>query len=197
MSELVGLLLAAGRGRRFDAHGRQHKLLALLPDGRPVALASALTLLSAVPRVLALLPKSEDEQIGRLAHILIQAGCSVLHVPEAENGMGHTLAAGVAASSTAAGWLVQPADMPWLQTSSAGDVVKALQAGAQIALPTYLGQRGHPVGFYAGCREALLALQGDCGARDLFDKWKVDRIAVDDAGVLRDVDTPADLLEPF
>lgn len=193
MSELVGLLLAAGRGRRFDAYGRNHKLLALLPDGKPVALACALTLLTALPRVVALLPKSDDENIVRLSHLLSDAGCSVVHVPESENGMGHTLAAGVAASSTAAGWVVQPADMPWVQASSCAVVVKALQAGAQIAVPTYLGQRGHPVGFYAGCRDALRALQGDRGARELLDHWTVDKIAVDDAGVLRDIDIPADL----
>ncbi len=37
VAELVGLLLAGGRGERFDPNGKRNKLLASLPDGRPVA----------------------------------------------------------------------------------------------------------------------------------------------------------------
>ncbi|MGD7313419.1 molybdopterin-guanine dinucleotide biosynthesis protein MobA, partial [Ralstonia pseudosolanacearum] len=36
-SPVVGVLLAAGRGSRFDPDGTVNKLLAALPDGTPVA----------------------------------------------------------------------------------------------------------------------------------------------------------------
>lgn len=193
MSELVGLLLAGGRGRRFDPLGEHNKLLALLPDGRPVVSASAMALCAALPKVLALLPASSDSNTRLLAEILRDAGCTILHVPDAELGMGHTLAAGVAASCDASGWLVQPADMPWLQAASCAAVAGALRDGARIAAPTYFGRRGHPVGFASSCREALLALQGDNGARELLQRWGVHSVVVDDAGVLRDIDTPGDL----
>ena len=46
----VGILLAAGFSRRF---GAEDKLMQLLPDGRPLALAAAQNLLVALPRTIA------------------------------------------------------------------------------------------------------------------------------------------------
>ena len=40
---------------------------------------------------------------------------------------------------------------------------------------------------------ALAALTGDHGARDLLQRVAVNLLPVDDAGVLLDIDTPADL----
>jgi molybdenum cofactor cytidylyltransferase len=68
--------------------------------------------------------------------------------------------------------------------------------GASIAAPVPRGRRGHPVGFSAAHRDALMALSGDEGARALVAAAGVDlvRVDVDDQGVLRDVDTPGDLV---
>jgi molybdenum cofactor cytidylyltransferase len=57
------------------------------------------------------------------------------------------------------------------------------------------GERGHPVGFSAAHRDALMTLSGDEGARSLVAHGGVElvRIDVDDPGVLRDVDAPGDL----
>ena len=57
------------------------------------------------------------------------------------------------------------------------------------------GERGHPVGFAPGHREALLALGGDEGARAILSRAGATlvRIDVDDPDVLRDVDSPGDL----
>jgi len=49
------------------------------------------------------------------------------------------------------------------------------------------------VGFGAEHREALMSLDGDSGARSLLMSGRGVRLDVDDAGVLRDVDTPGDL----
>lgn len=49
----VGILLAAGRGRRFDPSGTRNKLLQPLPNGEPVAVASARALLAVLPKVIA------------------------------------------------------------------------------------------------------------------------------------------------
>ena len=43
---LTGILLAAGRGRRFDPEGARNKLLQRLPGGELVVAASARTLAS-------------------------------------------------------------------------------------------------------------------------------------------------------
>ena len=188
-SSATGILLAAGYGSRFDPSGLHNKLLATLPDGTPVAFQSARRLLSAVSRVVAVVrPGSE-----KLAEMLNEAGCDVMFSIDAERGMGATLAAAVRATQDAQGWLVTLGDMPWIEPGTVEAVARSLDAGASIVAPFYRGQRGHPAGFGAMHREALSALDGDAGARALFMSEVVERIDVEDANILRDVDLPADL----
>jgi molybdenum cofactor cytidylyltransferase len=188
-SSATGILLAAGYGSRFDPSGLHNKLLATLPDGTPVAFQSARRLLSAVSRVVAVVrPGSE-----KLAEVLNEAGCNVMFSIDAERGMGATLAAAVRATQDAQGWLVTLGDMPWIEPGTVEAVARSLDAGASIVAPFYRGQRGHPAGFGAMHREALSALDGDAGARALFMSEAVERIDVEDANILRDVDLPGDL----
>ena len=49
MQEIIGIMLAAGRGTRFDPTGQRNKLLAPLPDGRAVLRASCANLLADKP----------------------------------------------------------------------------------------------------------------------------------------------------
>jgi len=185
----TGVLLAAGLGSRFDPDGLRNKLLAPLPDGRAVAQAAAQRLLLVVPTVVAVLRPGAEA----LAHVLNDAGCDVIFAADATRGMGASLAAGVAASADAESWIVALADMPCIAPDTIGAIARAVDGGASLAAPYYDGRRGHPVGFGAAHRDALLALDGDAGARALFGAHAVTRIDVDDPGILRDVDTPADL----
>jgi molybdenum cofactor cytidylyltransferase len=185
----TGVLLAAGYGSRFDPEGIHNKLLARLPDGTPVAFESAHRLLLVVPHVIAIVrPGSE-----MLARVLNDAGCHVIFSSDAERGMGASLAAGIEASDDADGWIVALADMPRIATSTIEAVARAVDGDGSIVAPYYQGQRGHPVGFGIEHRDALLALDGDTGARALFATHPVKRIEVDDPGVLNDIDTPEDL----
>ena len=185
----TGVLLAAGLGSRFDPDGMHNKLLARMRDGTPVAHEAAHRLLAVVPRVVAVVRPGSDA----LARLLNDAGCEVVFAPAAERGMGASLAAGIEASDDAEGWIVALADMPRIQPSTIEAVARTLDGGASIVAPFYEGQRGHPVGFGAEHREALMSLDGDSGARSLLMSGRVVRLDVDDAGVLRDVDTPGDL----
>ncbi|EEA00708.1 conserved hypothetical protein, partial [Burkholderia sp. H160] len=121
------------------------------------------------------------------------AGCDVVFAASAERGMGASLAAGIAASDGAEGWLVALADMPCIALPTIEAVARALDNGAPLVAPFYEGQRGHPVGFGIEHRDALLALDGDTGAKALLMSQALTRIDVDDPGILRDVDTPDDL----
>jgi molybdenum cofactor cytidylyltransferase len=189
-SNATGILLAAGYGSRFDPTGLHNKLLAPLPDGTPVVFQSARRILSAVSRVVAVVrPGSE-----KLAEVLNEAGCDVVFSIDAQRGMGATLAAAVRATPDAEGWLVTLGDMPWIERSTIEAVTRCLDGGASIAAPFYRGQRGHPVGFSAQHLDALGMLDGDSGARNLFASENVEKIDVDDANILRDVDVPGDLL---
>jgi len=185
--DIAGILLAAGRSERFGGH----KLLTSLPDGTLLAVRAAHTLKRALPRVLAVIRPGDTA----LSRCFQQEGLEVLECPEAERGMGHSLAAGVAALADAGAWLVALADMPFIGEPTCRRIVQAIADGAELAVPVYRGRRGHPVGFSAVYRDRLLALDGDRGARDLL-AANVDRlrlIEVDDPGILRDVDSPDDL----
>jgi len=184
---LTGILLAAGSGSRFGGD----KLLATLPDGTPLAVAAARALCAALPAVIAVVRPGDT----RLAAALAAEGVRVIECPNAASGMGASLAWGVKHSATADGWVVGLGDMPFVQPQTVAMIAAALAAGAIIAAPVYQGQRGHPVGFTATYRAALAALSADAGARDLLATAgaALTLVEVDDPGVLRDIDTPADL----
>lgn len=186
--QLVGVLLAAGFGRRFGGDKRVHAL----PDGTLMALASARQLQSACRHTVAVVRSDDD----LLANGMRDIGCTVVCSADAAHGMGHSLATAVLATRTAAGWLVALADMPFIRQESYRLVREALAAGLSIARPSYRGQPGHPVGFSAAWGGKLAVLTGDRGARDLVAEAgrSCAIIEVDDPGVVRDIDTPADLL---
>lgn len=182
MIAVAGILLAAGSSRRFGADKRRH----CLPDGRPMLLHAAERLAAACPGGVVVL-RPEDAQ---LAELLAPTGLQCIFSPRADEGMGHSLAAGVASVASAGGWLVALGDMPFIAPASYAAVIDALGRGARIARPVYRGQFGHPVGFAAGYREALLALTGDAGGKSILrsDPAAVCDCPVDDPGVVWDVD---------
>ena len=195
---IIGLLLAAGRGSRFDATGAASKLLAPAPasageaSGLAVALAAARTLRVQLARVIAVVRPADSPAQQSLHALLRDAGCELVVNPRANEGIGTSIAAGVAAASEAGGWLVALADMPAVAPATVAAVRDALLAGAPTAAPRHAGRRGHPVGFTAGLRAELLALTGDEGARSVLLRHPPCLIDVDDAGCLLDLDTPED-----
>jgi molybdenum cofactor cytidylyltransferase len=187
-TQIAGVLLAAGAGRRFG--GR--KLLHPLPGGSaPLGILAWEHLRSALSWSVVVV-RTGDEEVGALYRA---AGAQVVVSAEAERGMGHSLASGVRATASAAGWVIGLADMPRVQPQTIRMIAQALASGARIAVPVYQGARGHPVGFSASLRDRLLACAGDAGARALLQEHaaEVVKVAVDDCGVLQDVDTPEDL----
>lgn len=184
MTAIAGLLLAAGSSRRFGADKRWHRLA----DGTPMALASARKLLAACPDSVAVVRADDTE----LAALLTAEGLRCVVAEQAGAGMGHSLAAGVAATAAASGWLVALADMPFIKAASYAAVLAALAGGARIARPLFDGRRGHPVGFAGVYRQELLALSGDEGGKAIIarDPTALCGCPVDDPGVLQDVDRP-------
>jgi molybdenum cofactor cytidylyltransferase len=221
MTGVVGVLLAAGRGERFGGDklrapvppsaglhcggGNANRgdpteaggggAAAAGPPGECVGVAAARALLAAVPTVVAVVRADDDA----LAHALGAAGATIVRCADAGRGMGASLACGVRAVRSrhpgAAGVIVALADMPWVRSATIARVAAAVAAGATVAAPFHAARRGHPVGFGAACFGELEALDGDDGARSVVAAHAdaVLRLDVDDAGVLRDVDTAADL----
>ena len=201
----VGILMAAGRGRRFDPLGQRNKLLQALPGGDPVVVASARKLLAVLPSVIAVVPPDD----GGVAAQLAALGCDVTVCPDADKGMAaslvHAIRHSLLNSRTAAhlpahfpahfpdAWLVALGDMPHVAPATLQALAAALAAGAPIAAPVMAGRRGNPVGFGRVHLDALLALEGDQGARRLLQACPVTEVAVDDPGIFQDIDTPANL----
>ena len=184
---ICGILLAAGASKRFGSN----KLLHPLAGDTPVAIASLANLRAAIPRVLAVVRPGAPVLENRLS----EAGATVILCVNADAGMGASLATAVGASGDVAGWVVALADMPYIRPETIGKIAAALAGGADIAAPAYRGARGHPVGIAARFRAELEALQGDEGARSVLEKnaKSIKLIEVDDPGICRDIDTPADL----
>lgn len=187
---ITAIVLAAGQGSRFraEAGADQDKLLAdcVGLDGvvRPVIEQVLKNLPSAVADRWVVTSADRPEVI-RLAEIY---GCTVLLLRSA--GMGDSIAAAVAASASANGWLVVLGDMPFIQSSSIERVIAGLEEGG-ISVPVQDGQYGHPVAFGRAFGPGLMALTGDRGAKPLFAQAAVREVAVDDPGVSWDVDVPA------
>lgn len=106
--------------------------------------------------------------------------------------MGDSLAAAVAATADAHGWLVLPADLPLVHSDTLRAVAQALSHHA-VVVPVFEGQRGHPVGFDASCRADLLNLEGNRGGARIVSAQAAIELIVDDAGIQFDIDTVQDL----
>lgn len=187
---LVGILLAAGRGRRFDPSGKRNKLLQPLPGGDAVVVASARHLLAALPEVVAVVgPEGEG-----VAAELRALGCRVTVCADAGAGMGVSLAHAIGHTAPqAGGWLIALGDMPHVLPSTIRALAQAVEQGHAIAVPVMRGRRGNPAAFGRQHLAALLALDGDQGARNIVKANPVIEIEVDDPGIFQDVDTAADL----
>ena len=187
----TGILLAAGRGRRFDASGQQDKLQQKLADGKSVAQHSALHMLAALPgcEVLVILRPEHESLAAQFSGLPV----SCLVCAEADAGMANSLKHALRARADSAGWLIALADMPFVQVTTITSLMQALQGGAGIAVPVYQGRRGNPVGFARSYLPQLLALDGDMGARQLLQSAAVLELEVNDPGIHQDIDVASDL----
>ena len=196
MSRSIGVIvLAAGEGSRFRqvAGADKDKLLADC-TGRDGAVRSV------IEQVLLNLPADLDKRVLVTTEARPQAmrmaqayGCEIMSIES--TGMGDSIAAGVAACADLDGWLIVLGDMPFILPSSIERVAAAIAEDA-VSVPVREGEYGHPVGFGRTFGPGLTALSGDRGARALFAQGRVIEVAVDDPGVLWDIDVPEALTFP-
>lgn len=160
------LVLASGQGLRFTASGGVgHKLQAdLLGKG--------------------VLERCLDA---------VRASGLRFHVEDIGHpGMGDTIAAAVKATKDAASWLVLPGDLPLITPQTLIELA-TLQTRAQVVVPVFNGQRGHPVRFASACAEALMGLAGTHGAASVIKQFESILWPVTDEGCVTDIDSQEDL----
>jgi molybdenum cofactor cytidylyltransferase len=190
---LCAIVLAAGQGSRYRhiAGAHRNKLLAQCAgrDGvERAVLEHVLVSVSAVVDKIVLLTRPEYSSVAELG---LRFGCEVVVLDSP--GMGDSIAAAVSAEPDHRGWLVVLGDMPFIHSDTLKSVADSIAADA-ISVPVHQGRYGHPVGFGRGFGPSLMTLAGEKGAKRLFQGAAVKELAVDDAGVLWDVDVPSALV---
>lgn len=210
------ILLAAGRGTRFGSDKRQQTM----STGTSL-LATTLQLYQRCYARLVVVLRPGDEPLEEQLFERLgqqQAATQVVYAKQAAQGMGHSLACGaralLATSSTTPTKIkmgtqeidaqgVNPfvtvalADMPYVRPAT----LRLLQDQCAnlttpfIVQPSYLGKPGNPVAFSANYLQDFTLLQGDQGARSIVraERSALHLVAVEDAGVLHDIDRPEDI----
>jgi molybdenum cofactor cytidylyltransferase len=187
---VAAIVLAAGRGARFDA--TRDKLLADF-GGRPlVRRAVEAALDSRASKTIVVTGHARDEIERALADLPVVFA----HNPDLASGMASSLRAGLAHAADCAGALALLADMPGVTSAILDQLIAAFNSAPDRAAvaPVCLGRRGNPVLLGRRLFPLLDLLKGDEGARRLLDSTEgVLEIAVDDESVLADIDTREDL----
>ncbi len=212
-SSSIGLLLAAGAGRRFGGAYEGAKLDQLI-DGVSVGVRSFENLASVCDAMVVVVRHAQS----KLALHARARGSRVVVNPTPERGMGYSIALGakaVMANYQKANFLWgMMADMPFIEKqfllslapenlsvnddlhSAIVQPVFVAPANASARAHAQHGQPGHPVIFGRAHWDALTRLDGDTGAREIVaaNREQLIRVETSDEGIWRDIDTPNDLV---
>jgi len=125
------------------------------------------------------------------------AGRSVafVHNPDYAEGLSTSLKAGVTAlPEDADGALVCLGDMPLVTPANLDRLIAAFNPveGRLVCVPTHDGKRGNPILWARQFFAEMAGMTGDVGARGLLERHAdaICEVAMTDAGVLLDFDTP-------
>lgn len=186
---ILGALLAAGTGTRFDAG---NELLADL-DGEPIVAHAARTLTeSGLDATVAVVGHDSEAVASALPDEI-----EVLANPEYDRGQSASVRRAVAAARErdAEALLFALGDMPRVSVETVEEILRTYRASptSGIVAPRYQSRRGNPVLFGSQHFDALANVEGDRGGRALLESKPVVWVDVSDPGIHYDVDTEADL----
>jgi molybdenum cofactor cytidylyltransferase len=187
-SPIAAVVPAAGASTRFGSR----KLLADV-DGEPLLERTLRSLLEAgLDRIVVVIRAGDGPLPVRST---LDPRVTMVVNPDPARGMFSSIQVGLARTAGVAPVLVIPADMPFVAAASITAVAERAAATGAVVIPTYDGRRGHPIALPGRLREALLACDpaGSLKAALAGLDAPVSLIDVPDPGILRDVDTPADL----
>ena len=181
---VAAIIVGAGAGTRFGGP----KAIATLSDGRRFVDAVARTAMDAgCDPIVAVLPPG----------VVPPDGVRVVSNgrPESEQIVSLRLGLAQLVNTPALAALLWPVDHPFVTLESVLAVLDAAQrTGAPIVIPVSDGRRGHPAYFHRDTWRDLMTVD-EGGARAVIRTYgeRVAEVEVRDGGVLRDIDTRADL----
>jgi molybdenum cofactor cytidylyltransferase len=118
----------------------------------------------------------------------------IVRNPDYQQGMGTSLRTGLAAvDAEASAALIVLADQPFVRPETLNKLIACHQESKpQIIIPLYKGFRGNPVLLDRSVFPELKELSGDVGCRAIFGSHteNIHKLAVDDMGILLDIDSP-------
>ncbi|MEO5373392.1 MAG: nucleotidyltransferase family protein [Alphaproteobacteria bacterium] len=189
MTEIGAIVLAAGLSSRMS--GRNKLLLPV--GGRPMVTRVVMAALEsrAAPVIVV---TGHDRAAVEAALRDLPVG--LVHAADHALGLSASLRRGLEAlPAEVTGAVVCLGDMPGVTADHIDALIDAVAAGpsTEVLVPTFAGRRGNPVLWGRAHFAALQAVTGDRGGRDLMRTVPVREVPVADDGVLRDIDSPADL----
>jgi molybdenum cofactor cytidylyltransferase len=184
--EVVGIVLAAGAGRRMRGAHKQ-----LLPvGGRPLLQHVIDAAHRAGLQALVIVTGHREEEVA--AALDLPPGARMLRNPDHAEGQASSLRAGIASAPPgAAAALVLLGDQPEVRADAIRAVAAACGPGVPAARASYGGRPGHPVLLDRSVWPDVARLRGDRGARELLAALGGRVAAVEVGG-----DPPADIDTP-
>jgi molybdenum cofactor cytidylyltransferase len=185
--QVAAVVLAAGQGTRMGG-GKMTAPFRGEPLVRYAHLAAAASVADPLITV-------TGHDAATVTSALTGIETRLIHNPDFAFGLASSLKAGIAAlPDTAAGALILLGDMPLVTPAIINRLIAAFAGNpmAKAVVPAVAGQRGNPILIGRNLFDAVMALEGDAGARKLIDAAGDDvvEVAINDAAVLADVDTP-------
>ncbi|MFT5368138.1 MAG: molybdenum cofactor cytidylyltransferase [Candidatus Latescibacterota bacterium] len=188
-NQIYGLVLAAGLSQRMGTAKQ------LLPFGTKTILQTVVDVLLTLDLLDVIVVLGHEAE--RVRNSLEGRGVTYCVNELYRDGMFSSVLCGVnAIPETADALLMALGDQPHIESRVGRAVVDAYQQGdAGIVIPTWDGKRGHPALVdLKRYRAKILSLSGDEGLKPVMRGFVDDtlELCVDDAGILRDLDTPED-----
>lgn len=184
LSEVAGVLLAAGRSERMGA------FKPLLPFGKKTVIEACIDYLrqGGIEPIVVVLGHRPDE----IREQLKTASLSFAINPDPGSEMSASIACGVLQlPETTTATLIALVDHPAIPASVVTALRTEWEKGARLVIPTWETRGGHPVLVDLSLRQELLNLDPGRGLKGLFDlhQGEVKRIPVDSPYIARDMDT--------
>ncbi len=187
----IGIVTAAGSAERFG--GR--KLLTPI-DGEPLLDRTIGSLLDGgVDEIIVVVPKGSTE-LERDVNAFLDPRVRPIENPDPSRGMFSSIQE-AAAEVDGDAMVVLPGDMPFVQPGTVRALLDEYARHPAIVSPRYQGKRGHPVVLPASLRDEIRETDPHANLHEVLKKHQNERTDVEvmDRGVVRDVDTQADLLD--
>jgi molybdenum cofactor cytidylyltransferase len=188
----IGVLLAAGRGRRM---GRTKQVLPVeTPEGQRPLVAAAFDSIAAV--CLSMVVVLGHEQAAVLSALGDRKFQRVTSDPDAE--MFASTRAGLEATrqiDPQADVLLHPGDHPAVERKTLNSLIRVGSNHPHCAImPVYRGKGGHPVLIPARLVDSICSYHGAGGLRQFWTENPATclRLVVSDSQVVKDLDTPDD-----